>query len=176
MTPEQFKALLALEIKKQQEALAEFKKLLKDPQYKPTSAELSAYCKHEDSRFGLYQSISTDDLKEQIKEFEAQIKQHKKKLNFNSGINLTAIGYDDNAEIDEFELKATWYEPYDKDSPIFEARAKAICREELKKAIRTKAAVPTAYFNVDCKLVGLWLDNKIDFATLAEISTAQCKL
>ena len=176
MTQKDFKALLALELKKQQEALAEFKKLLKDTQYKPTLSELRAYCKQESSYVGLYQNISTDDLKEQIKEFEAQIKPHKKKLHFCSGINITTTGYNDYAEVDEFELKATWYEPYDKDSPIFEVRAKNICQEELKKAIRTKAGVPTAYFNVDCKLVGLWLDNKIDFATLAEISTAQCKL
>ena len=47
MTQKDFKALLALELKKQQEALAEFKKLLKDTQYKPTLSDLSAYCKQE---------------------------------------------------------------------------------------------------------------------------------
>lgn len=176
MTQKDFKALVEAEVKKQQEALAEFKKLLKDPQYKPTMSDLGQNCKIESSYVGLYQNISTDDLKEQIKDFEAEVKPYKKKLNFRSGINLSATGSDHYAEIDEFSLKATWYEPYDKDSPILEVRAKNICREELKKAIRAKAGVPTAYFNVDCKLVGLWLDEKIDFDTLAEISTAQCKL
>jgi len=176
MTQEQFKALLALELKKQQKALAEFKKLLKDQQYNPTLSDLGTYCKQESSSIGLRQDISTDDLQEQIKEFEAKIKPHKKKLHFHSGINITASGYEDYAEVDEFELKATWCEPYDKDALILEVRAKNICREELKKAVRTKAGVPTAYFTVDCKLVRLWLEEKIDFATLAEISTAQCKL
>jgi len=176
MTQKEFKALLADELRSQQETLIQFKKLLKDPKHEPTFADIYKNCIIQFVTVQLYDSITIDDLKRNIKDFDSKTKSHKKKLLFNSGINISATSYEDAAEIDEFELKATWYEPLNIDSPILEVKAKAICKEKLKQAIRAKTGVRHSYFNVDCKLVGLWLEEKIDFATLAELTTSNCKL
>jgi hypothetical protein len=176
MTQKEFKALLADELRSQQETLIQFKKLIKDPKYEPTFADVSNNCNIDFVAVKLYTDETIDGLKEKIKDLESKTKPHKKKLRFNSGVNVLATSYGDGAEIDEFELKATWYEPLSIDSPILEAKAKNICREKLKQAIRAKTNVRHAYFNVDCKLVGLWLEEKIDFDTLAELTTSNCKL
>jgi hypothetical protein len=176
MTQQEFKELLASELTLQQETLMQFNNLMKNPEYTPELSDIMINCKLYTIEIELYTGINTDTLKESIKELDAKTKPHKKKLKFRSKVNISADSYGDGAEINEFSLKATWYEPLSIDSPMLESRAKSICRDELKKAIREKTGIKYSYFNLDCKLVGLWLEEKIDFDTLAELTTSGCKL
>jgi hypothetical protein len=176
MTQQDFKELLASELKLQQETLMQFNKLIKNPEYTPELSDITINCKLQTIEVELYNGIDIDTLKESIKELEAKTKPHKKKLKFRSQVNISADRYGDGAEIDEFSLKATWYEPLRINSQILEIKAKNICRYELKKAIREKTGIKYSYFNLDCKLVGLWLEEKIDFDTLAELTTSGCKV
>jgi predicted S18 family serine protease len=176
MTQQDFKELLASELKLQQKTLMNFKKLMKNPEYTPEFSDITMNCTLQTIEIELYIGIDTDTLKESIKELEEKTKPHKKKLKFRSQVNLSAYEYRDHAEIDEFSLKATWYEPLSIDSQILEIKAKNICREELKKAIGEKTGIKYSYFNLDCKLVELWLEEKIDFDTLAELTTSGCKI
>jgi hypothetical protein len=176
MRQQDFKDLLASELKLQQETLMKFNKLMKNPEYTPDFSDITMNCTLQTIEIELYTNIDTDTLKESIKKLEEKTKPHKDKLKFRSQVNLSADHYGDRAEIGEFSLKATWYEPLSVDSPMLESRAKSICREELKKAIREKTGIKYSYFNLDCKLVGLWLEEKIDFDTLAELTTSGCKV
>jgi hypothetical protein len=149
---------------------------MKNPEYTPEFSDITMNCTLQTIEIELYTCIDTDTLKESIKELEEKTKPHKKKLKFRSQVNLSAYGYRDHAEIDEFSLKATWYEPLNIDSPMLEYRAKNICIDELKKAIREKIGIEHAYFYLDCKLVDLWIEEKIDFDTLVELTTSGCKV
>lgn len=125
----------------------------------------------------LFPGDSLEQIKESIKEFESETKAFKKKLYFRSAFNAEGSGYEDDNSIDFSRMEAEYYEPKDPSSPVFKSYAmettKSLVTQEIKKHRKLS---DSTHFYIDCKIVSLFREDKIDFDTLCNITLANCKI
>lgn len=125
----------------------------------------------------LYPGDSLEQIKESVKEFEKGIKSLKNKLYFKSSFNAEGCGYEDDTSIEFSRMEAEYYEPKDASSNIFKSHAMETTKSWITKEIIKHRKLPDGTrFYLDCKIVSLFREDKIDFDTLCDIALANCNL
>lgn len=157
----------------------EFKKLNSQEQMQHNNLKSQFF---EQKRFEIEvnDSSSIEELEQSIKKFKQETRKLKNKLDFRSFMTGSAYpAGEDDADFEYLILRATWTEQKSQEhiESIAYNKARTFAKSELTRSVKIyKGIAEQQYVNIDCKLVQLWLDEKIDFDTLATILTANCKL
>ena len=171
MTPEQFKERIATLTKQFDEEYKSALKQLKDKDFKPDNAFISKFMKSKYEYMDFYTNENLEYFLNIVKDFKQKLTPFKKNHWFTIQFDISA--YDD-GEISDCRLVATWYEP--KTTYDAETLAKQQAKTELTTYLKSISGEPNAYSMPDCKLIGLWLEEKIDTKTLCELTYSSCTL
>lgn len=171
MTQQKFKQIIDDEIILYKQELETIKKRIKQGDYNFTSNELTKFFRQQNEFYDFSLKSTIDDLIDGLKDFKKSIKQHSKKIKYQEEVFFDSDN--DTTYVDAY-AKASWYELKNlTDEQIMQA-VKPSAKSKLNEAIKQQTGAK--WVQLDCKFVSLWLEEKIDFTTLCQISTANCSV
>jgi hypothetical protein len=171
---EDFQAYMQSKLDEYKNTISDLKELEKKGELDFNSGKLNYnFLQRHELTLELENYSDLDSLIQNLVDFRESLEPLRKNAKFSTEISIES-DFDDSYV--EAKVIASSYTVKEYNKDLAEAWAKKETKAWLINQIKEFSKSSRIYFSLDCKLVSLWLEDKIDFETLVSITTSNCKV